>query len=82
MEGEAVIVAHIDAAHWWGPAGWLYRQCMGNLAASAIWGPVGLIVGAAWERRKVIGPIHRKLDAHHEAQMDAHRTTHAAVTEP
>lgn len=67
-----MIVAHVNAAHWWGPAGWLYRNTVGNIAASAIWGPVGLIVGATWEKRKVIRPIHRRLDTHTASLSDLH----------
>ena len=64
----------VDAAHWWGPAGWLYRNTTGNIAASAIWGPIGLAVGAVWAKHKVVLPIHARLDAHqahHEAHAEA-----------
>lgn len=67
-----MILGHVDAAHWWGPAGWLYRNTPGNLAASAVWGPIGLILGAAWERRKVIAPIHRRLDHHDRSHQALH----------
>ena len=66
------MIAHVDAAHWWGPLGWFYRACLDNVAASAIWGPIGLLIGAAWAKRKVIHPIHRRLQANADSLADLH----------
>ena len=66
------MIAHVDAAHWWGPLGWLYRNTTGNIAASALWGPIGLVIGATWAKRKVIHPIHRRLDEQDASVGDLH----------
>ncbi|MCU4184018.1 hypothetical protein K6U06_06575 [Acidiferrimicrobium sp. IK] len=68
-----MIVEAVDAARWWGPAGWLYRNCAGNLAASAVWGPVGFGLGALWAHRKIVVPArtHRSETARLHAKVDA-----------
>jgi hypothetical protein len=83
---EHVIVA-VDAARWPGPAGWFYRGLLDNVLASAVWGPVGLVVGAAWEKRHVIRPIHRRLDDHQQSLDSLHGKTdqihtHLGITTP
>lgn len=47
-----------------------------NLLASLICLVTGYLAGGrrAWRN------LHRKLDAHHDAQMHAHQITHTAVT--
>lgn len=62
----------VNAAHWVGPFGWLYRNTAGNIAASAIWGPLGFVLGAVWAKRKVIAPIHKRLDDHAQSLSDLH----------
>lgn len=43
----------VDAASWPGPAGWLFRNTPGNLAASGIAFGAGLVVGRRpWKRVK------------------------------
>ena len=72
MVGELLSV---DLAHWPWPIGNAFRDGVaGNIEASAIWGPIGLLLGMAWEKRRVIAPIHAKLDRHqehHEAHAEA-----------
>lgn len=63
-------VLAVAAAHWWGPFGWLYRNCPGNLAASGICFVAGVFAGRAGLNR-----LHAKLDAHHAEQMAAHKAT-------
>lgn len=58
----------VDAAHWWGPAGWIYRNTPGNLAASAM----AFTAGSVWGYRKVLKP---HLDRIH----DSHEALHAKV---
>lgn len=50
----------IDADHWWGPAGWLYRNTPGNLAASAI----AFGAGWWWKGRKILSHLD-ELHRHH-----------------
>lgn len=56
----------VDAAHWWGPAGYLYRNTPGNLIASFIAFLAGYFVGK--------GPVRRVLSEHraHQAWVAQH----------
>lgn len=55
-----MILAHLDAAHWWGPVGWVYRNTPGNLAASAM-----CVAGAwLWKGRKILDHLD-ELHRHH-----------------
>lgn len=71
-----MILAHVDASHWWGPAGWLYRNTPGNLAASAI----AFTAGWALKGKQIVKGIHDKLDRHHKELVDLHHITHDAVS--
>lgn len=69
------MILAVDAAHWWGPAGWAYRNLPGNVAADVLFGIAGYYAGVrkAWQR------LHTKLDSHHNQQMDAHRATQERI---
>lgn len=53
----------VDAAHWWGPFGWLYRNTPGNFAASAI----AFVAGWMLKGRQVVRHLHKRLDHHDDA---------------
>ena len=55
----------VDAARWWGPFGWLYRNTPGNLVASAI----AFVCAGVWVHVKLVLPAreHRK---HVHERMD------------
>lgn len=63
----------VNAAHWWGPAGWLFRNTPGNLAASGIAFVAGVTVGS-----KALKGLHSKLDRNHAATTAIH--THLGIT--
>lgn len=75
------MIARIDAAHWWGPVGWFYRALLSNVLASAVWGPIAFALGAAWEKRKVIHPLHRNADSLAELH-EKHDRLHAHLGVP
>jgi hypothetical protein len=65
----------VDAAHWPGIAGWLFRNTPGNLAASGLAFAAGISLG--WVKgRKALRELHSKLDAHHAESMRAHEAIH------
>ncbi len=61
----------VDAARWWGPLGYLYRNTPGNLLASLLW----IVPGVAYARWKAIpaakAHLEERLHAHHEATIAA-----------
>ena len=63
-----MILAHVNAAHWWGPAGWLYRNTPGNIAASVIWAVPAYLIGVrrGWKK------LHSKLDELHSKHDRLH----------
>ena len=67
----------VDAAHWYGPLGWLYRNTPGNLAASAIAFSAGLVAGRRpWKRLKA----HNRWMAEHMARI--HMAATGAAPDP
>ncbi|MHA0111221.1 hypothetical protein ACXYUI_29455, partial [Klebsiella pneumoniae] len=62
-----VVLAHVDAARWPGPAGWLYRNVPGNLAASAIAFAAGYVVAEIRHFRP--SRQHRQTEIAHRATV-------------
>jgi hypothetical protein len=58
------LVVMVDAARWWGPVGWGYRNLPGNLTASGVCFVAGFVAG-----RTGLKHLHAKLDAHHAEHM-------------
>lgn len=52
-----------------------------NLVASSIAFAAGAGVAWAVKGRRVLAELHAKLDAHHQAQLDAHAATRAQLPE-
>lgn len=52
----------IDATHWWGPFGWLYRNTPGNLAASVI----AFTAGYVLKGRQIVRKLHTEITHSHE----------------
>ena len=63
----------VDAAHWWGPAGWLYRNTPGNLTSSAIAFTAGFTVGYVKKLRPHFEKVHSRIDELHDKHDLLHR---------
>lgn len=73
------MIAAIDAAHWWGPAGWFYRNCPGNLvagfvqvglaalAASLLWPPLRRRIHSFADTKLAVLHAHVHRSAEHNA---------------
>ena len=71
----------VDAAHWWGPVGYLYRQTPGNLIASFIAFVAGYLVGRGPVKRILAEHrAHQKWSAEHLAEI--HRATTGSSPAP
>ena len=73
----------IDAAHWWGPAGWLYRNTPGNIAASVIWAGPPFVAGTLYGKHRAEKvDAHNKWLAQHVAEVNAVVTGTPAAPHP
>lgn len=73
----------VDAAHWWGPVGYLYRQTTGNLIASGIAFTAGFLAGHG-PVKHVLSEFreHQKWSAQHLAEVNAVVTGTPAAPHP
>lgn len=65
----------VDAARWWGPLGWLYRNTPGNIAASIIWAGPPFVAGAVYGKRRAV-----KTDAHNLWMAQTQAAQHRQIT--
>ncbi len=77
------MILGVDSYHWWGPLGWLMKNCPGNIAASVLWaGPpfmAGIVIG---KRRAAKTDAHALWTAQHLAEVNAAVTGTPAAPHP